>query len=191
MSSTVNTRLLNTLSSSERVQVFQILLDAFEHSAIVQPFTGQNCTPSDILSRYIDAALQKGELWVTGFGNDIQGVAIWFGPGQDYGFIPQDWFDGLVSDDTKDWLVHHGRPLYEELYKSSYPTGTSLIQTKMLKGNGAYTTDVSTSSAVLFFEKLGFLYKGVKNFVSSSSSGFPLWCMYRGPSLVSKPTAGT
>jgi len=136
-------------------------------------------------------------------------VSFWIRPGADFHIgLSVDYLRDL-GDDLKEWVTHHFTPKYNELYQSSYPNGHQarveawhllligvqpafqrrglgrlLVDTLRKVADRESQTimaDVQTSSAVCFFNKLGFTHMGVKNLMSRHA-GFPVWNMLRLPS---------
>ncbi|KAI0035440.1 hypothetical protein K488DRAFT_83017 [Vararia minispora EC-137] len=139
----------------------------------------------------LNAAFDYGEVWVAGRGSTVEGAAIWFAPGREYNLFWRDTFERIIPSETKDWIKRHALTKYDELYSAAYSTGKTvrvnswqlaiisiqpasrrrglglaLVEAKAAQVSEPLTTDVDTTSALLFFEKLRFIHKGVKNFSS-------------------------
>ncbi|KAI0049539.1 acyl-CoA N-acyltransferase [Auriscalpium vulgare] len=217
MSSNIAVRLLTAPSDDDRARILDILEAAFHADNLILCLTGASRTAERFLyQRIIDVCLRDGEVWVAGFGGRIDAVALWIRPGRDYLIGADDEYRRTLPDEMQDWYLQHMRPKYQELYAATYAKGSqtrvqawhlklmavhpqrqrqrlgkSLMSTLLDKADRSsltLTTDVQTSSALHFFQALGFKYTGVKNFISRRA-GFPLWSMLRQPSSSSTPAS--
>ncbi|KAI0315858.1 hypothetical protein OF83DRAFT_316167 [Amylostereum chailletii] len=207
MSASRTTRRLTRPTDAEWARVIDVLQAALFNDKVVLCITGASKAAERAMYRqYAEASLRDGEVWVAGPNGQIHAVALWIGPGRDEPSIIQDPYRSLLSEETRHWILHHYTPQYRELYASAYASG-SLIRTQSwhlrfigvepqhqrqglgralmgaMLNNGQHqahtmATDVSTLSAVYFFQQFGFVHRGVKNFTSRRAS-FPMWCLLK------------
>jgi len=179
MSCTITVRQLSAPTDTEKLHVIEVLQAAFANDKALQCLTAESKLAEKAAYRmFLEAALKDGEVWVAGFDNRIDGAALWFRPGKDYTIASQQEYQGLFSEDMREWIFHHFLPKYQELYSTAYPTGGIIrmqawhlkmigvlpqqhrrglgralvraVQEKADRNSQAMTTDVATSFSVYF-----------------------------------------
>ncbi|EIM87385.1 uncharacterized protein STEHIDRAFT_110609 [Stereum hirsutum FP-91666 SS1] len=189
-------------SDVERNRMVEIMTLALANDSSILCLTGGSKEGERVLlSQWVDAALELGEVWVAEIDQRIEGVALWIKPGKDYTVSYQDRYLRAFPPDTQEWTVQHFRPKYEQLYKQSYPlrelTRLHAWHLKQIAVNPRLqrrgigraliaavrdrAPDVPSAGA-----SQGFAYRGVKNFVGRRG-GFPLWAMLREPRKILMP----
>ncbi|TBU25704.1 hypothetical protein BD311DRAFT_763972 [Dichomitus squalens] len=197
--------------SDEDVEaIVQILLDAFKDDVGMASISGNSArTHADVHRRTIRACIAHGEVYVGLVNERIQGVIASIAPGEDWHFYQQEDFLRSLSPYLSEWYSYHYIPTYEELYRSAFRSGERARRdawhikvlavhpdaqrrglgrlllgsvSKQADASGKrIVTDVKSPYHVQWFRKSGFSHRGVKNFTSKDSTGFPLWCMAREP----------
>ncbi|KAI0634336.1 acyl-CoA N-acyltransferase [Trametes polyzona] len=208
--SRVSVRKLTNPTEDEIERAVQVLYNAFKDDLGIESLSGGSARVArDIFRRSIHGCLARGEVYI-GLVDDVpHGVAALVAPGADWAFYQQEDFTRGLSTYLYEWYTYHYVPTYEELYRSSLPTGQrgrrDAWNIKLLAvnpehqrrgvgrallgsickqadaGGACITADVKSPNHVLWFKKWGFTHRGVKNFTSKDSAGFPLWCMVREP----------
>ncbi|OSD00487.1 hypothetical protein PYCCODRAFT_1371133, partial [Trametes coccinea BRFM310] len=192
----------------------QILHDAFKDDVGTASYSGGSArVQRDIYRRTITACLTRGQVYLGFLDDEPQGVAALIEPGADWAFYEHEDFTRTLSSYLEEWYAYHYIPTYQELYRSAFSAGErarrdawnlkflavspdhqrkglgrELVRTlcgKADAGRERVTADVKNPRSVQWLRRFGFTHRGVKNFTSRDSAGFPLWCVVREPSSTS------
>ncbi|KAH9990198.1 hypothetical protein BJV74DRAFT_442969 [Russula compacta] len=190
-------RRLTTPNAQERTRIIELLqLALLNDNAILCLTDGSRTSERVLYEICMDTCLDNGEVWVTGFDDQIHAVSFWVRPGTDFHIGLSEAYFRHLGDDMKEWMTQHFIPQYNDLYRSSYPNGqqarteawhlllisvqpafqrrglgkllVNVLREMADRQSKCLVVDVQTYSAVLFFNNLGFKYTGVKNFLSCS-----------------------
>ncbi|TFY62310.1 hypothetical protein EVG20_g6752 [Dentipellis fragilis] len=209
MASSLTVRQLTAPDDAEHQHMIALLEETFANDTAIRCVTGGSKDNRRAWCKLlIDKTLREGQLWAAGFNGRIDALAFWFGPGVESAIAESNEYAAMLTEDMRDWMNLHYRPQYQELYRSTYATGSrvriqawhlkiiavrlshqrqglgralvAVVTEKADRDTVAMTTDTTTSNALYFLQRLGFRYIGVKNFVMQRY-GFPMWCMIREP----------
>ncbi|KAH9846071.1 acyl-CoA N-acyltransferase [Lenzites betulinus] len=206
----VSVRRMTDPSEEDIEMVVQVLMNAFRDDVGLQSFSGGSARLArDVFRRTTKGCVAHGAIYLGLIDNVPHGVALLVAPGADWNFYQESDFAEGLSTYLFEWYTYHYMPTYEELYRISLPSGQrgrrDAWNIKFLavnpdfqrKGVGrallgaickqadadavCVTADVKSPNLVQWFRKRGFSHRGVKNFSSKDSAGFPLWCTVREP----------
>ncbi|THH14434.1 hypothetical protein EW146_g5895 [Bondarzewia mesenterica] len=115
---------LLTIPDTERARILEVFKIALGHdNCIACIVNGSQQTLHTFFDMGLDASLKDGEVWVAGYDNRIDAVALWIKPGTDHVVALQEKYQALFVGEMKEWLTSHFALKYQELYTTAYPTG--------------------------------------------------------------------